>query len=75
MYVPNHVAHGHALNVDSQIPTGDREAIAAGVQSLGGQYRYHLTRDVTHLFALSPQGVSPPTSYLSLFFSFLQGTD
>ncbi|KIP02671.1 hypothetical protein PHLGIDRAFT_41156, partial [Phlebiopsis gigantea 11061_1 CR5-6] len=30
----------------------DNEVMAAGVSSLGGQWRYALTRDVTHLFAL-----------------------
>ncbi|KAF8335877.1 uncharacterized protein EI90DRAFT_3287772 [Cantharellus anzutake] len=38
------------------IPPGDREVIAAGIQSLGGQWRYGLTREVTHLFTLSPTG-------------------
>ena len=40
-----------------QIPKGDREAIAAGIQSLGGQWRNALTKEVTHLFALAPGGV------------------
>jgi hypothetical protein len=48
----------HSFDICEQIPNGDREAIAAGIQALGGQYRYGLTKDVTHLFVLSPEGVS-----------------
>jgi len=48
----------HSFDTCEQIPNGDREAIAAGIQALGGQYRYGLTKDVTHLFVLSPEGVS-----------------
>jgi len=32
----------------------DTEVLSAGITSLGGQWRTALTRDVTHLFALSP---------------------
>ncbi|KAF8318023.1 hypothetical protein DL93DRAFT_2226134 [Clavulina sp. PMI_390] len=38
------------------IQLGDKEAIAAGIRALGGQFKYELTRDVTHLFVVSPSG-------------------
>lgn len=41
-----------------QLPETDSSAIQAGVNSLGGQWRYELTREVTHLFVVSPSGVS-----------------
>ena len=33
--------------------TADLEVISAGITGLGGQFRHGLTRDVTHLFALT----------------------
>ncbi|KAF9506201.1 hypothetical protein BS47DRAFT_1489475 [Hydnum rufescens UP504] len=44
------------VGCSSDIPAGDREAIAAGIQSLGGQWRNALTKEVTHLFVLTPGG-------------------
>ncbi|KAL8291971.1 hypothetical protein RQP46_001437 [Phenoliferia psychrophenolica] len=40
----------------SDLPEMDQAAIQAGVQSLGGQWRYELTREVTHLFVVAPDG-------------------
>ena len=34
------------------LPSAD---LAAGITALGGQWRMGLTKDVTHLFAISPQ--------------------
>ncbi|SCV69657.1 BQ2448_1051 [Microbotryum intermedium] len=39
------------------LPETDVHSIAAGVQSLGGQSRRELTREVTHLLLMSPEGV------------------
>ncbi|SGY14476.1 BQ5605_C010g06196 [Microbotryum silenes-dioicae] len=39
------------------LPETDAQSIAAGVQSLGGQSRRELTREVTHLLLMSPEGV------------------
>ena len=33
--------------------TADLEVISTGITGLGGQFRHGLTRDVTHLFALT----------------------
>ena len=35
------------------LPPADLEVLSAGIQSLGGQWRPGLTKDVTHLFAIS----------------------
>ncbi|PFH45698.1 hypothetical protein AMATHDRAFT_71207 [Amanita thiersii Skay4041] len=37
----------------TEIPSTDLEVLSAGITALGGQWRTALTRDVTHLFALS----------------------
>jgi hypothetical protein len=37
-----------------QLRVSDEEVITAGITSLGGQWRVGLTKDVTHLFAMSP---------------------
>lgn len=36
-----------------QLPTPDLEVLSAGITALGGQWRTGLTKDVTHLFAIS----------------------
>ncbi|CAK5281580.1 unnamed protein product [Mycena citricolor] len=41
------------VKVVSVLP-GDLVAMEAGIKALGGQWRHGLTRDVTHLFATSP---------------------
>ncbi|KZT24310.1 hypothetical protein NEOLEDRAFT_1242555 [Neolentinus lepideus HHB14362 ss-1] len=41
---------------------GDAEVLAAGITALGGQWRVGLTRDVTHLFALTPESVRYETA-------------
>ncbi|GBE78793.1 hypothetical protein SCP_0116860 [Sparassis crispa] len=38
----------------TDLSPADLELLSAGITSLGGQWRTALTRDVTHLFALSP---------------------
>ncbi|KDQ49612.1 hypothetical protein JAAARDRAFT_165491 [Jaapia argillacea MUCL 33604] len=38
----------------ADLPPADLEVICAGITALGGQFREGLTRDVTHLFALTP---------------------
>ncbi|KAK4701222.1 hypothetical protein P7C70_g5012, partial [Phenoliferia sp. Uapishka_3] len=40
----------------SELPDTDAAAIQAGVTSLGGQWRYELTKEVTHLFVVAPDG-------------------
>src|ERR1700720_1817684 len=50
------------MNVLLQLPTSDLEILSAGITSLGGQFRMGLTRDVTHLFALSPSSVKYQTA-------------
>lgn len=37
----------------SQLPTPDLEVLSAGITALGGQWRTALTKDVTHLFAIT----------------------
>ncbi|EGN97163.1 hypothetical protein SERLA73DRAFT_161344 [Serpula lacrymans var. lacrymans S7.3] len=39
----------------TDLPATDLEVLSAGITALGGQWRGGLTRDVTHLFALSPE--------------------
>lgn len=41
----------------SGMPSYDAACIECGVESLGGQYRRELTREVTHLIVLAPHGV------------------
>ncbi|KAG2111078.1 hypothetical protein BD769DRAFT_1392168 [Suillus cothurnatus] len=43
------------IDVDYKLSQWDLEVLAAGITSLGGQWRTALTRDVTHLFALHEQ--------------------
>ena len=38
----------------SDLPPPDLEVLSAGITALGGQWRTGLTREVTHLFALTP---------------------
>ncbi|KAF9463519.1 hypothetical protein BDZ94DRAFT_1308637 [Collybia nuda] len=38
----------------TELPTVDLEVLSAGIAALGGQWRTGLTKDVTHLFAISP---------------------
>jgi hypothetical protein len=38
-----------------QLSSSDLEVLSAGITALGGQWRNALTRDVTHLFALSSE--------------------
>ena len=45
-----------------QLPTSDLEVLSAGVTALGGQWRTGLTKDVTHLFAMSPSSVKYATA-------------
>ena len=40
----------------TQLPATDLEVLSAGITALGGQWRVGLTKDVTHLFAMSPSG-------------------
>ena len=46
----------------SDLPTTDLEVLSAGITALGGQWRTGLTRDVTHLFALSPDSLKYTTA-------------
>jgi hypothetical protein len=38
----------------TSLPPSDLEVLSAGITALGGQWRTGLTKDVTHLFAMSP---------------------
>ena len=38
----------------ASLPPSDLEVLSAGITALGGQWRTGLTKDVTHLFAMSP---------------------
>ncbi|KAJ7736891.1 hypothetical protein B0H16DRAFT_1326401 [Mycena metata] len=38
----------------ADLHSSDEEVISAGIMGLGGQFRMGLTKDVTHLFAISP---------------------
>ena len=38
----------------TSLPPSDLEVLSAGITALGGQWRTGLTKDVTHLFAISP---------------------
>ncbi|KIJ92958.1 hypothetical protein K443DRAFT_125763 [Laccaria amethystina LaAM-08-1] len=38
----------------AELPTSDLEVLSAGITALGGQWRTGLTKDVTHLFAITP---------------------
>ncbi|KAF6753937.1 hypothetical protein DFP72DRAFT_1170674 [Ephemerocybe angulata] len=40
----------------TDLPTQDLEVLSAGILALGGQWRTGLTREITHLFTLSPTG-------------------
>ena len=46
----------------SGLPPSDLEVLSAGITALGGQWRIGLTRDVTHLFVLSPDSVKYTTA-------------
>ena len=45
-----------------QLPPTDLEVLSAGIAALGGQWRTGLTRDVTHLFALSDRSAKYETA-------------
>ena len=45
------------------LPPADLEVLSAGIQSLGGQWRAGLTKDVTHLFAISPDSNKYATAF------------
>ncbi|KAF6753929.1 hypothetical protein DFP72DRAFT_1170673 [Ephemerocybe angulata] len=40
----------------TDLPAQDLEVLSAGILALGGQWRTGLTREITHLFTLSPTG-------------------
>ncbi len=44
------------------LPSADLEVLSAGITALGGQWRTGLTKDVTHLFALSPASAKYATA-------------
>lgn len=44
------------------LPSADLEVLSAGITALGGQWRTGLTKDVTHLFALSPENAKYATA-------------
>ena len=44
------------------LPSADLEVLSAGITALGGQWRTGLTKDVTHLFALSPSSAKYATA-------------
>lgn len=46
----------------SDLPATDLEVLSAGITALGGQWRTGLTRDVTHLFALTPDNFKYATA-------------
>lgn len=46
----------------SDLPSTDLEVLSAGITALGGQWRTGLTRDTTHLFALSPDSAKYATA-------------
>jgi len=58
-----------SIDVDYKLSQWDLEVLAAGITSLGGQWRTALTRDVTHLFALHEQS----DKVLTLPVSFTMG--
>lgn len=43
----------HPLIPYNQLPTQDLEVLSAGILALGGQWRTGLTKEVTHLFAIT----------------------
>jgi len=45
-----------------ELPSADLEVLSAGITALGGQWRGGLTKDVTHLFALSPASTKYSTA-------------
>lgn len=58
-YSPNNALIFAGLCLTStDLPALDNLAIQAGVESLGGLWRRELTREVTHLIAIAPHGVS-----------------
>ncbi|KAF6753920.1 hypothetical protein DFP72DRAFT_1010370 [Ephemerocybe angulata] len=48
--------HTLILTNTPQLPAQDLEVLSAGILALGGQWRTGLTREITHLFTLSPTG-------------------
>jgi mediator of DNA damage checkpoint protein 1 len=52
---PAKLFSGCCISTD-HLPIGDDEVIRAAIQALGGQFRQGLTRDVSHLIVLSPEG-------------------
>ena len=38
----------------TELPSADLETLSAGITALGGQWRASLTKEITHLFAVSP---------------------
>ncbi|KAJ7132847.1 hypothetical protein C8R43DRAFT_652591 [Mycena crocata] len=51
---PSQLFSGVVAASTPDLRLSDEEVISAGIQSLGGQWRMGLTKDVTHLFAMSP---------------------
>lgn len=47
----------------THIPRNDRDIIAAAVEHFGGRFQNVLTKEVTHLIALRPEGVRISTLY------------
>jgi hypothetical protein len=56
---PRYLTYGlpplNSLNI-IQLPATDLEVLSAGISALGGQWRVGLTKDITHLFSISPSG-------------------
>ncbi|KAF9480753.1 hypothetical protein BDN70DRAFT_856332 [Pholiota conissans] len=50
---PSHLFSG-VVACGTGLPTTDLEVISGGITGLGGQWRTGLTKEVTHLFAISP---------------------
>ncbi|CDZ98130.1 Signaling protein SWIFT and related BRCT domain proteins [Phaffia rhodozyma] len=53
---PNKFFSGVSVCCAPEIPESDREVISAGVQAWGGQFKKFLTKEVTHLFCMTPKG-------------------
>ena len=54
-----------ACACSATIPAQDLETLSAGITALGGQWRAHLTSEVTHLFVLNPSlNLDPRTGML-----------
>jgi mediator of DNA damage checkpoint protein 1 len=53
------IAH---VSLPLKLPTADLEVLSAGITALGGLFRMGLTRDVTHLFALTSSSAKYETA-------------